>query len=177
MLGLRLAARRLRRAVLTAAGIAAVAAVIAGMLCWHAQPASTSLTTRTEHTYQALLAITGALVALAALDAVVVVWSTALDARRTLAVARAFGATPGQVTAGLVLAPLPAAAVGAAVGMPIGLGLYWLVSGARMVATPPTWWLLAAGAAIVAGVAALGAIPARLDARRSVAPILDAETR
>ncbi|BCJ31540.1 ABC transporter permease [Actinocatenispora sera] len=179
MLGLRLAARRLRRAVLTAAGVAAVAAVIAGLLCWHAQPQAGALSVRATHTYHAILAITVALVALAALDAVVIVWSTALDARRSLAVARAFGATPAQVTAALVLAPLPAAAAGAAVGMPTGLGLYWLVSsaGARMDATPPTWWLLAGGAAIVLGVAALGTIPARLDARRPVTPILDAETR
>jgi putative ABC transport system permease protein len=179
MLGLRLAARRLRRAVLTAAGVAAVAAVIAGLLCWHAQPQLASLSWRTQYTYHAIVAITVALVALAGLDAIVIVWSTALDARRSLAVARAFGATPGQVTAGLVLAPLPAAAAGAAMGMPIGLGLYWLVSsaGAQMDATPPAWWLLAAGAALVLGVAVLGVIPARWDARRPVAPILDAETR
>ncbi|BCJ34291.1 hypothetical protein Athai_17940 [Actinocatenispora thailandica] len=178
MLGLRLAARRLRRAVLTAAGVAAVAAVIAGLLCWHAQPQSGSLTARTEHTYHAIVAITVALIALAALDAIVIVWSTALDGRRSLAVARAFGATPAQVTAALVIAPLPAAAAGAAVGMPIGLGLYWLVSnaGARMAATPPTWWLLLGAAGIVLGVAVLGAIPARLDARRPVAPVLGAET-
>lgn len=181
MLGLRLAARRVRRVVLTACGIAAVAVAVAAVLAMYAQPPSypypglpTPHIPDTE-TRQTLLGLTAALLVLAAVNTLVITWSTALDARRSLAVARAFGATPGQATAALVVAQLPAALVGAAIGLPAGLGLYWLFSGPRMAAWPPGWWLLCGGAGIVLGVAALAAVPARIHTRQPPARTLGSD--
>jgi putative ABC transport system permease protein len=119
------------------------------------------------------MVLTVALLALAALNTVVVTWSTALDARRSLAVARAFGATPGQVTGALAIAQLPSAVLGTALGMPVGVGLYWLV--APMATAPPGWSLLLAGTGVVAGAAALATVPARVGARRPVARALGSD--
>ncbi|HEY3507102.1 MAG TPA: ABC transporter permease [Actinocatenispora sp.] len=180
MLGLRLAARRVRRAVLTAGGVAAAAAPVAGLITWQFQTDTVpwygddfimaQRALRLDRTHHAIVLLTVALLALAALNTVVVTWSTALDARRSLAVARAFGATPGQVTGALAVAQLPSAVVGAAVGMPVGVGLYWLV--APGASTPPGWSLLLAGAGIVVAATALAAVPAGVHARRPAARVL-----
>ncbi|GAA4199102.1 ABC transporter permease [Actinocatenispora rupis] len=180
MLGLRLAARRVRRAVLAAAGLATAAAPVAGLLTWHFQTddipwygddfimAQRAL--RLGRTHHTIVVLAVALLVLAALNTVVITWSTALDARRSLAVARAFGATPGQVTGALAIAQLPSAVAGVAIGMPVGVGLYWLV--APTTVTPPGWSLLLTGAAVVLGAAVLATVPARIGARRPVARIL-----
>ena len=70
-----------------------------------------------------LLAITITLVALAAVNAIFVAWATALDARRASALARALGATPQQVSAGLSAAQVLPALAGAILGIPGGLAL------------------------------------------------------
>jgi putative ABC transport system permease protein len=183
MLGMRLAARRVRRAVLTACGVATAAAPVAGLVTWHAQKATVpwygddfimaQRAVDLDRTHHTIIVLTAALLALAALNTVVVTWSTALDARRSLAVARAFGATPAQVTGALAIAQLPAALVGAAIGMPVGVGLYWLVAPGAV--APPAWPLLLAGAAIVLGAAALATVPARAGARRPVARTLGSD--
>jgi putative ABC transport system permease protein len=180
MLGVRLAARRVRRAVLTAGGIAAAAAPVAGLLMWRAQSTTVNWygddfimaqrALRLDRTHHTIMAVAVALLALVALNTVVITWSTALDARRSLAVARAFGATPGQVTAALAVAQLPSAVAGAAIGMPVGVVLYWFV--APMAAAPPGWWLLLAGTGIVLGAAALAAVPAGIHAHRPAARVL-----
>lgn len=183
MLGLRLAARRVRRAVLTAGGVATAAAPVAGLLTWHFQTDTVApygdqfimaqRAMRLDRTHHTIMVLTVALLALAALNTMVVTWSTALDARRSLAVARAFGATPGQVTGALAIAQLPSAVLGTALGMPVGVGLYWLV--APMATAPPGWSLLLAGTGVVAGAAALATVPARVGARRPVARALGSD--
>jgi hypothetical protein len=53
------------------------------------------------------------------------------DARRSSAVARSLGATPGQVSAGLSGAQVLPALAGALLGIPGGIGLVGLVAGRR----------------------------------------------
>ncbi len=60
-----------------------------------------------------LLVITVVLVVLAAVNAIFVAWSTVLDSRHPLAVARALGATQEQVSAGISAAQLLSALPGA----------------------------------------------------------------
>jgi ABC-type lipoprotein release transport system permease subunit len=123
-----------------------------------------------------LLVLTVSLVALAAVNAVVVTWATALDTRHSSALARALGATPQQVSAGLSAAQVLPALAGAVLGIPGGLGLFAaLGGGGDGVTGPPLWQLLAVVPVTVLVVAALTAIPARLGARRPVAESLQAE--
>ncbi|MFD4950377.1 ABC transporter permease [Streptomyces sp. NPDC058451] len=81
---------------------------------------------RSDQTGQVLLAITLAMVALSTLNTVLLGWSTAVQARRALTIARTLGATPGQVVSELCVAQLLPAVPGVAAGVPAGLGLYWL---------------------------------------------------
>jgi ABC-type lipoprotein release transport system permease subunit len=121
-----------------------------------------------------LLLITITLVTLAAVNAIFITWATALDARRSSALARALGATPEQVSAGLSAAQVLPALAGAALGIPGGIALFAAVSDTDTIA-PPLWQLLAVVPGTVLVIAALTAIPARLSARRRVAEILAAE--
>src|ERR1700683_908715 len=63
------------------------------------------------------------LIVLAAVNAIFIAWTTALEARYPSALARALGATPEQVTAGLSVAFLPPALLGALLGIPGGIGI------------------------------------------------------
>jgi ABC-type lipoprotein release transport system permease subunit len=181
LLGLRVAARRPRRVVLTALGILITVLAIVTVLAAHAEIAQDAQLVggsdpNEEQANQVLLLITVPLVALAAVNAIFVTWATALDARHSSALARALGATPQQVTAGLSLAQVLPALAGAILGVPGGLALFAaLGGGGDGVSGPPTWQLLAVvpGTALV--VAMLTAIPARLGARRPVAGILQSE--
>jgi hypothetical protein len=106
LLGLRLAARRPRRLVISAASIVITAAAIVGVLMiWqheHASSVPGGLTNPVASgVSQVLLVITVVLVLLAAVNAIFVTWATVADARRPLAVARSLGATPEQVSAGI----------------------------------------------------------------------------
>ena len=93
------------------------------------------------------------------------------------AVARALGATPGQVSAGLSVAQVLPALIGALLGIPGGFGLVNAVrhNAGSVVTTPPLWWLAAVVIGTVAVVAVLTAVPARIGARRSVAVVLQTE--
>ena len=146
LIGVRLIARRPRRAVLAAAstaitvtGIVAVLAahhagdVSAGRFDWFAglsDPVSGRVS-------QVMALLTVVLVALAAVNAVVTGWATALDARQSLAVARVLGGTPQQVIAGLSAAQLLPALPGSLVGIPLGIGLFTVSNGAGGVSVPP----------------------------------------
>ena len=79
---------------------------------------------------------------LAAVNAIFITWATALDARHSSALARALGATPQQVSAGLSAAQVLPALAGAILGIPGGLALLAAVDpdGTTM---PPLWQLLA----------------------------------
>ena len=121
-----------------------------------------------------LLAITITLVVLAAVNAIFVAWATALDTRRASALARALGATPRQVSAGLSAAQVLPALAGAILGIPGGLALLAAVDPDGTV-MPPLWQLLAVVPGTVLAIALLTAIPARISARRPVADALRSE--
>jgi ABC-type lipoprotein release transport system permease subunit len=181
LLGMRVAARRPRRVVLSAASIFIVVAGIVAVLAARAQFDQDAQLVggtdpSTDRFNQVMLVITVSLVALAAVNAIVVTWATALDARHFSALARALGATPQQVSTGLSAAQVLPALVGAGLGVPGGLALFAALGGGDDGATsPPLWQLLAVVPVTVLVVAALTAIPARLGARRPVAEILQAE--
>jgi ABC-type lipoprotein release transport system permease subunit len=121
-----------------------------------------------------LLVITITLIALAAVNAIFITWATALDARHSSALARALGATPQQVSAGLSAAQVLPALTGALLGIPGGIGLITAVDpdGTTL---PPLWQLLSVVPGTVLVVAALTAIPARIGARRPAAEVLRSE--
>jgi len=127
---------------------------------------------------QVLLVLTVTLLTLAALNAIVTAWSTMLDTRHPAALARALGATPRDVAAGLTAAQLLPAVPGTLFGIPLGIGLFAAANGAGAAATtiPPAWWLLAAVLGVLLAVAALTTIPARIGARHTAGEILQAET-
>src|SRR5579871_5400528 len=106
-----------------------------------------------------------------------VVRAMVVDARRSSAVARALGATPGQVSAGLSGVQVLPALIGALLGIPGGFGLVSAIrhSAGSVITTPPIWWLAAVVLGTVVVVAALTAVPARIGARRSVAVVLQTE--
>jgi putative ABC transport system permease protein len=182
LLGLRLTARRPGRAVLHACSINATMTAITALLVYYAQPdvgygldSSSSLTDlRGDQGRHLLLAVTAALIALAAVNTITITWTTALEARPAMAIARTLGATPGQITAGLATAQLLPALPGAIAGIPMGIILYWPFSVGE-VTMPPAWWILTAALATLLATAALTAMPARIAARRSVAQTLSAE--
>ncbi|GAA2338778.1 FtsX-like permease family protein [Streptomyces cuspidosporus] len=179
LLGARLVARRPGRAVLASAGAAATTLMVTAVLTFHAEldaaPAYKRfgpIEVRTDQTGQVLLAVTLALVALSTLNTVLLGWSTAVQARRTLTISRTLGATPGQVVTALCAAQLLAAVPGVAAGIPAGVGLYWLF-GTQV--TPPGSWLLTAALVILLAVGALTALPAWAHTRSSAGRVLDAE--
>jgi putative ABC transport system permease protein len=130
---------------------------------------------RSDRLDQVLLVITITLLALAAVNAIFVAWATALDARRSSALARALGSTPQQVSGGLSAAMVLPALVGAILGIPGGIELIEAADPDSTTTLPSVWQLLAVVPATVLVVAILTAIPARLGARRAVAEILASE--
>ena len=180
LLGLRVAARRPRRAVLSAASIFVAVTGIVAVLAARAQfghdaelVGGTDPTT--DRFNQVMLVLTVSLVALAAVNAIAVTWATALDARHSSALARALGATPRQVSTGLSASQVLPALVGAALGIPGGLALFAALGGGGDGVSTPLWQLLAVVPVTVLVVAVLTAIPARISARRSVAEVLASE--
>jgi putative ABC transport system permease protein len=183
LLGLRLVARRPRRAVLGAANVAVTMAGVVAVLTFHATAGqkingggsglSDPVYNRDE---QVLLVLTIILLTLAALNAVVTAWTTMLEVRHPAALARALGATPRNVAAGLTAAQLLPAVPGTLFGIPLGIGLFAAADHGGLITLPPAWWLAAAVLATLAAVAGLAAVPARVGARRPTAEILQAET-
>jgi ABC-type lipoprotein release transport system permease subunit len=181
LLGLRAAARRPRRAILGVISIAISVSGVVAALTAHAQlnsdqpGAGSALSSfRADRLDQVLLLITITLVTLAAVNAIFITWATALDARHSSALARALGATPQQVSAGLSAAQVLPALAGAALGIPGGIALFAAVSDTDTI-VPPLWQLLAVVPGTVLVIAILTAIPARVGARRPTAEILRAE--
>ena len=180
LLGLRVAARRPRRVVLSAASIFVAVTGIVAVLAARAQFGHDAelvggTDPSTDRFNQVMLVLTVSLVALAAVNAIVVTWATALDARHSSALARALGATPQQVSTGLSVAQVLPALVGAVLGIPGGLALFAALGGGGDGVSTPLWQLLAVVPVTVLVVAALTTIPARLGARRPVAEILQSE--
>jgi len=190
LLGLRLAARRPRRSVLAAVSlIITVAMIVAAMTMRYGfdlrnatQGALPALLTQPieDRISQVVTVLTVILAVLAAINTIFITQATVQDSQRASALARAFGTTPRQVTAGLCVAQLLPALAGVIVGIPAGLGLYRLAAhgathGHELALAPPWWWLLAVLPATLLVVAGLTAIPARIGARRPVALVLRAE--
>jgi putative ABC transport system permease protein len=183
LLGMRLVARRPRRAALSAASIAVTVTGIVAVLAFHATadlrlPGGSGglgdpVVQRDE---QMLTVLTVVLVALSVLNAICATWATVLDTRRSAALSRALGATPRQVTAGLCAAQVIPAVPGALLGVPLGIGLFAVASHTGKVTVPATAWMAAAVVATLIAVALLAAIPARIGARRPVFEILQSET-
>jgi predicted lysophospholipase L1 biosynthesis ABC-type transport system permease subunit len=183
LLGMRLVARRPRRALLSAASVTVTASGIVAVLAFHttvhlqnvglAGGLGNPVVDRDE---QMLTIVTVVLVALAVLNAICTAWATVLDARQSSALARALGATPQQVTAGIAAAQVLPAVPGALLGIPLGIGLFDVAAQGVGVVVPPAWWLAAAALGTLVVIAVLAAIPARIGARRPVSPILQSET-
>jgi putative ABC transport system permease protein len=186
LFGLRLVARRPRRALLSAANIAVAVAGIVVVLGFHATVNTKLATTGSSLTAgglsdpvvardeQMLTVMTIAVLLLAALNAIFTTWATVIDARRAAALMRALGARVPQVSSGLVVAQVFSALPGVIVGIPLGIGLFDAV--VRDGSLPPVLWLVGAVAGALLVMAALTVIPARLGARHPVAEILQSET-
>jgi putative ABC transport system permease protein len=183
LFGLRLVARRPRRAIFSAASIAVAVMGLVAALALHAAvddkfshfgSSGGLVSPDVPRAEQVLTAITISLVTLAALTAIFAAMATVLDARRASAVTLALGATPQQVRAGLVMAQVIPALPGAILGLPLGIGLF-KVAGHGLSGLPPVLWLVAAVLGTVLVVAALTSVPARIGLRRPVAEMLQTE--
>ena len=183
LFGLRLAARRPRRALLSAASIAITVCGIVAVLAFHATVSRTvaggsaggltnPVVSRDE---QMLTVITIMLVTLSALNAVFIAWATVLDARRPAALMRALGARSQQVSTGLLAAQVLSALPGAILGVPLGIVLFRAVGG-HQTAPPSALWVVAAVLGTLLAVAGLTTVPARIGARTPAPQILQSET-
>jgi putative ABC transport system permease protein len=179
LLGTRLAARRVRRSLLGAGSVLIVVATLVAVLAAHTHIAQQNLQglpdPRGARLDQVLLVITVTLVVLAAINVVFITWSTAMDSRRSLAVARALGASPRQVSESVAAAQVIPAIPGALLGIPTGLALYALVKSTTPMVVPTTWSLVTIVVAAILAVMGLSALPARISAHRSVVNVLQAE--
>jgi putative ABC transport system permease protein len=183
LFGLRLAARRPRRALLSTASIAITVCGIVAVLAFHATVSRTvtggsaggltsPVVSRDE---QMLTVITIMLVTLSALNAICTAWATVLDARRPAALMRALGARSQQVSTGLLTAQVLSALPGAILGVPLGLLLFRAVGG-HQTASPSALWVVAAVIGTLLAVAGLTAVPAKIGARTPAPQILQSET-
>jgi len=182
LLGVRLAARRPRRAILSGFSIAITVTTIVALITVHAQEMHERVAgfsaidnPRTDRINHVLLVLSVVLVVLAATNAIFITWSTAIDARHQLTVARALGATPRQISAGLSAAQLISALPGAIIGLPVGIALVSALTHDGPTTIPAPWALTAVLLGTLITIAALTTIPARLEALRPAAEILQAE--
>ena len=123
---------------------------------------------------QVMAVLTVVLITLAAVNAIITGWATALDARQPSALSRALGGTPRQVTAGLAAQAL-SALPGALIGVPLGIVLFIVANGAGIVSVPPAPLLAVVVLGALGAVGALTVIPAGIGARQPVTPILQSE--
>ncbi|MGI5242489.1 FtsX-like permease family protein [Dactylosporangium sp. CA-139066] len=179
LLGLRLNARRPRRARLVTFNTLVTTTALVAILIVQSQAEPFDLgytelvNPRVERGRQALLVLTVTLCVLALVNTAVNTWTAVLDARRPLAVARTLGATPGQAAASIVVAQLLPAVPGMAGGTVTGVVLAWLARpGPGGFDFPPGPWLLAAALGMLLAIAAMAAVPALVVARRPVAGAL-----
>lgn len=184
LIGMRLVARRPRRAVLSAAsaaitvtGIVAVLAahhasnVAIGRFDWFAGLADPVA----GRVNQVMGVLTVVLVALAAVNVIITGWATALDARQPTAVSRALGGTARQVSVGLSAAQMLSTLPGALVGIPLGIALFAVANGSGQMFVPPLPWLAGVVVGVLVAVAVLTALPASLISSQSAALILRSE--
>jgi putative ABC transport system permease protein len=173
LLGVRIAVRRPRRLLLSVFSVAITTSGLVAVLILHATSATWSLGSQVA---QATTIVSVMLIVLAAVNAIFIAWTTALEARHPAALARALGATPEQITTGLSVAFLPSALLGALLGIPGGIGIYDVAkSGGGATTVPSALWLVAMVILTLFVIAVLTAIPTRMGARRPVAEVLQAE--
>jgi putative ABC transport system permease protein len=189
LLGLRLAARRPRRVILTTLSLVISDVMIVCALAlrssFGAGAGSDAMISQPglgdpllDRINDVLLLVALVLTALAAINAVFITQATVLDAARPSALARTFGATPRQVSAGLTAAQLLPALVAGIVSIPAGIGVFKIASagaGGAPNASIPVWWMVAVVLGTVVAVAGLTLFPARAGARRPVAVVLRSE--
>jgi putative ABC transport system permease protein len=181
LLALRVAARRPRRAVL---GVVSIAITVSGIVV--ALAVNAELTTlrldgrfddaQAEMLSQVLFVVMVILFSLSALNAIFITWATVLDNRHSSALARALGASPGEVSSALSAAQVLPALAGAILGIPGSVALFAVINAINdndnNATLPRLWQLLAVMLATVLVVAALTAIPASIGARHPVAETL-----
>jgi putative ABC transport system permease protein len=186
VLGLLLAIRRPRRAILTTLSLLITDVMIVCALALHSSFASGKSTDvmvsqpglgdpLLAQIDSVVLVVTVILVVLATINTIFITQATVLDAQRPSALARAFGATPYQVSAGLTAAQLIPALLGGILSVPAGMSLYRVtarVAGGAPNANLPASWMAAVIVGTVVVVAALTLFPARAGARRPVAAVL-----
>lgn len=182
LMALRVAARRPRRAVLAVVSIAVTISGVYVVLVLNSfltgQPPGGYGEPQVATLRHVLLVWMVILFSLAAVNAVFITWATVLDNRHSSALARALGATPGDVATALAAAQVLPALVGALLGaFPGGFALFAAIiaitGGDRDRATLPSVWQSAVVVlATVLVVAALTAVPARLGGRRPVTETL-----
>jgi putative ABC transport system permease protein len=185
LLGLRLIARRTRRTVLTAASLTVAVAMVVSALTVqddlhviaqrHAPTSFFLSTAGTATANHVLIVLSVIMVILAAGSATFTAWATVIDSQHSTALARALGATPRQIAAGLTTAQLLPGLAAALTGTPAGLLLYQLTGGNLSEANPPLLGLLAVIPGTLIAVALLTLIPARIGAHRPVAGVLRAQ--
>lgn len=180
MLGLRIAARRPRRTILSAASIVIAVTTIVAVLMVHAHQIQTAGGTgladpRIDKRNAVILALTLVLSTLAAVNIIFITWATALDARRSSALARALGATPAQVAAGLSVAQVLPTLPATIIGIPTGIALYAAVRNGSTLDIPSPLAMIAVVLGTLLVVAGLTVIPARIGARHPVADTLQSE--
>lgn len=190
LLGVRIAVRRPRRTLLATASLGLTAAMVVAAIALHGDiarkdagatgpafvpGAGNPVTEQVDHIVVVLML---ALVLLASVNAVLVAWAGALDTLRATALARALGATPRQVAAGLSAAQLLPAAVAGTLGIPLGLLIHRVaraLGGAPGAGAVPYLWTAAVVPGTLLAVLVLTAVPVRAGARRPVAEVLRAE--
>jgi putative ABC transport system permease protein len=178
LLALRQFTRRPRRAVLHGLSVTVTVTGIAAILTSYAHnPGATQGidNLKIDRLDELTAIITVMLAILAAVNTTFIAWSTAADARFSSALERALGASAGQVTAGLSMAPLMTAVPGAIAGLPLGVAAYHLLAPGLTVTVPPWWQLAALFTGCLLAISLLTAVPSRFGARRPPAPILQSE--
>jgi ABC-type antimicrobial peptide transport system permease subunit len=186
LIAARVAARRPRRVVLSAAGVAVTVSGVFVVLVLDAflttqPPAGGYDGAQVVALRRVLLVWSVVLLCVAAVNAVFITWATVLDNRYSSALARALGATPGEVGVAMAAVQVLPAFVGAVLGVfPGGFALFAAINAitggdSDRATLPPLWQLLALVLATVLVVATLTAVPARLGGRRPVTEALRAE--
>jgi putative ABC transport system permease protein len=179
LLGLRLAARRPRRSLLSGVSVAITVTTLITVLIYRASDSSPPPSAAAvangpsaDPVSQVMLVLTVALVILAAVNAVFVAWATVVDTRYPGALARALGTTPHQLQAGLWASQLLPALPGAIIGVPAGVGLYAAVSNGGAVTLPSALWVGITLVGTLLAMTLLTAIPARFGTHSSIAKSL-----
>jgi hypothetical protein len=166
LLGMRLSGRRPRKLALS---VAIATSGLVTMLILYATAARWSFGPRVT---QATTIISVMLVALATVNAFFIAWTAALETRYPAALARALGATPGQVTTGLTVAFLAPALAGALLGIPGGIVVIDLAKHGGPTTLPAAAPLVVMVVVTLVAIGVLTAIPTRIGARRPVADVL-----